>query len=144
MMSRRSLGWVILVWTAISWGGRLSLLTDVDADDLWSWARIGGSFVIGLVAGLALIIGKGARPMAIVFALWTIPIWARSLFMVWTEPNTTGFRLVHTALAVVWLALSAWALRWAQATGSGKGASPTGVPGSTSSANRDTTSSIDR
>jgi hypothetical protein len=150
-MSRRGLGWAILVWTAISWGGRIRLLTDVDAGDLWSWVRIGGSFAIGLVVGLSLILGRGARPMAVLFAAWTIPIWARSLFMVWAEPNTIGFRLVHTALAVVWFALALWALRWAlgrsggdQATGSGSGASSTGVPGGTSSASRDTTSSIDR
>ncbi len=142
--SHRSLGWVILGWTLVSWGGRIRLLTDVDANDLWSWARIGGSFLIGLAVALALILGKGARPMAIVFAVWTVPIWARSLFTVWTEPNTFGFRLVHTALAVVWFALAAWAVRWVQATGSGRGASPTGVPGSTISVSRDTTSSIDR
>ena len=142
--STRSLGWVILAWTAISWGGRIRLLTDVDANDLWSWARIGGSFLIGLVTGFALILGRQARPMAVLFAVWTVPIWARSLLTVWAEPNTTGFRLVHTALAVVWFALAAWSLRWVQVTGSGSGASPTGVPGSTISANRDTTSSIDR
>lgn len=145
MMSRRSLGWVILVWTAISWGGRIRLLTDVDAADAWSWARIGGSLAIGIGAGLALVLGKVARPMAVVFALWTVPIWVRSLFAVWTEPNTLGFRLVHTALAVVWFGLSAWAVRWAQATGSGSGsAAGTGVPGVTISASRDTTSSMDR
>jgi hypothetical protein len=144
MMSRRSLGWVILVWTAISWGGRIRLLTDADANDVMSWARIGGSFLIGLVAGLALILGNRARFMAILFALWTFAIWARSLFTVWTEPNTTGFRAVHTAFAVVWFALAAGSLRWVQVTGSGNGASPTGVPGSTISDNRDTTSSIDR
>jgi hypothetical protein len=147
-MSRRSpnrlLGWVILAWTLVSWGGRIRLLTDVDANDLWSWARIGGSFVVGVVAGLAMILGKGGRPMAVLFAVWTVPIWARSLFTVWTETNTIGFRLVHTALAGVWFGLVAWSVRWVQVTGSGNGANPTGVPGSTISANRDTTSSIDR
>jgi hypothetical protein len=145
MMSRRSLGWVILAWTAISWGGRIRLLTDLDAADVWSWARIGGSFVIGIAAGLALVLGKGARPMALAFAVWTVPIWARSLFTVWTESNTLGFRLVHTGLAVVWFGVSVWAVRWAQATGSGSGsAASTGSPGGTISASRDTTSSIDR
>ena len=144
MMSRRSLGWVILIWTAISWGGRIRLLTDVDAGDWWSWARIGGSFVIGVVVGISLILGTAIRPMATLFVLWTVPIWARSLFVVWTEPNTLWFRLVHTALAVVWFGLSAWAVRTIQATGSATAASGTGVPGGTISASRDTTSSMDR
>lgn len=144
MMSRRSLGWVILAWTAVSWGGRIRLLTDVDAGDWWSWARIGGSFLIGVVVGLSLILGRAAKPMAVLFVAWTIPIWGRSLFVVWTEPNALGFRLVHTVLATVWFALSAWAVRTLQTADSTGGASGSGVPGGTISASRDATSSIDR
>lgn len=144
MMSRRSLGWSILVFTSVSWGGRVGLLTGPDAADLGAWLRIGGSMLVGTAAGIALVTDRAARPAAVVFGLWTIPIWIRSLYTVWTETNTTGFRMVHTVLAALWFALAVMALRWVQLTGSGSGARSTGVPGARISPSRDTTSSIDR
>lgn len=144
MISRRTLGWIIGAWTLISWGGRIGLLTDADAADFASWARIGGSIVIGLATAVCFIAGRFQRPMSVVFALWTVFVWVRSLVTVWTEPNSLAFQLVHTALAVVWFALAVGAVKLGQPTGSATEAGATGVPGGTISDSFDTTSSIDR
>ncbi len=144
MISRRTLGWVIAAWTLISWGGRIGLLTDADTADLWSWLRIGGSLALGLVTAAAFVSGRVVRGTGYVFAVWTGFVWVRSLVTVWTEPNTPAFRLVHTALALVWFALVAGTVRAVQATGSAAGAIGVETPGGTSSPSRDTTSSIER
>ncbi|MDH4118030.1 MAG: hypothetical protein OEX04_12440 [Acidimicrobiia bacterium] len=125
MMSRRNVGWAILAWTLVSWGGRVGLLGQAPATDVGSWIRIGGSLLVGILAGWALISGRFARPAVLVFALWTAAIWVRSLWVVWSQPNTLGFRLVHTALAAGWVVLI-WA---AQRVTASRPGIPTGAPG---------------
>lgn len=121
-MSRHPIAWAILAWTAVSWGGRIRLLTDADTADLASWLRIGGSLVVGVATWAAIVRGRGVRPAVWLFAAWTLAVWGRSLVVVWTETNTTPFRLVHTVLATVWFGLVAAALdryRAADQAGSG-------------------------
>lgn len=102
------------VWQFASWGGRISLLTDAETTDWWNWFRIGGSLAAGVAV---LMIGVGlvrSRRVAVAIAwaylLVGLATWSRSLFNVWTEPNTLGFRLVHTALALVTWALGVGAV----------------------------------
>lgn len=145
MISRRTLGWIILAYTLLSWGGRIGLLTDADAADAWSWVRIGGSFAVGILTWACLVSGRLVRPAAFGFAGFTAVVWTRSLVTVWTDPaNTLGFNLVHTALAALWVVLAVLAVRVGQATGSGVRSPATGVAGGTISESADTTSSIDR
>lgn len=145
MFSRRIVGWAILVYTLASWGGRIGLLTDVDGGNLWSWVRIGGSFVVGIVTWLSFVTNRWQRPMAFFFAGFTTLIWIRSLVVVWTEPaNSLAFNMVHTGLAALWLVMAGLAVRVGQETGSGAREATSGVPGGTISASVDTTSSIDR
>jgi hypothetical protein len=97
------------IWQFVSWGGRISLLTDAEAVDPWNWFRIGGSLAVG-AAVLAVGIGLVRRPVVAIVITWAyllvgLATWSRSLFGVWSEPNTLGFRLVHTALA-----LATWTL----------------------------------
>jgi hypothetical protein len=129
-------------WTALSWGGRISLLTGAERTDPWAWTRIGGSILIGLVVAGALLVRRWRWP-GWLLAGWVTMIWGRSLYGVWTDPNTLGFRLVHTGLAAVWLALAGAAIRVGQA-GSGTRPAGRGGPGGTNPVNRATTSSTDR
>lgn len=136
----------MLAWTALSWGGRVGLLTDAESSDAGSWARIGGSILIGLLAAAAFFTGRAARPMAWIFALWTLGVWSRSLWVVWSEPNTLGFQMVHTVLAAVWFGLAALAVRihGLQAGSGTRSSERDGVPGGSTSTSRSTTSSTDR
>lgn len=100
---------VVLAATVASWGGRIGLLGD-DGASFLSWVRIVGSLVVGLSAAAALATGAVVRPVASIFVVWTSAVWMTSSISVWAAPNSAGFRVVHSILAVAWLAV-AW-LTW--------------------------------
>jgi hypothetical protein len=108
---RVGLAVAIAVWTLAAWGGRIGLLAG--GEGVGAWVRIGGSFVVGLFAAATLVIPQlqGARkPALIVFALFTVVLWVRSLIVNWAGDGTMPFKLVHTALAVGFFALAWWAM----------------------------------
>lgn len=114
---RVALGVAIAVWTLAAWGGRIGLLTSEEG--LLAWVRVGGSLLVGLFAAATLLIPQleGARRWAlIVFSLFTVILWVRSLIVNWAGGGTLPFKLVHTVLAVGFFALALWA--FAFATGS--------------------------
>lgn len=99
------------VWTLLAWGGRIGLLTGDEG--VWSWVRIGGSLLVGLLTVLTLLVPAlegWQRPMLIVFAVFTIVLWAHSLYVNWTGSGSLPFKLVHTVLAAGFFALALWAL----------------------------------
>ena len=100
----------ITVWTLAAWGGRIGLLT---SDEGWgSWVRIGGSLLIGLFAAATLVVPQlePARKAALItFAMFTVVLWTRSMFVTWTGSGSLPFKLVHTVLAAGFYALSVWA-----------------------------------
>jgi prepilin signal peptidase PulO-like enzyme (type II secretory pathway) len=105
---RVALGIAIAVWTLAAWGGRIGLLTSDDG--VSAWIRIGGSLLIGLFAAATLLIPQleGARRGAlIVFSLFTMILWARSLIVNWAGDGSLPFKLVHSVLALGFFAL-AW------------------------------------
>ncbi len=93
------------LWQVVAWGGRISLLTDAETSDWWNWFRIGGSLLVGVAVALVGIgLVRRARPARVVawaYLAVGLVTWTRSLVNVWTEPNSTAFRLVHTGLALV-------------------------------------------
>jgi hypothetical protein len=100
MMSRRTLGWVIVGWAAVTWGGRIGLLADFG--DLVAWARIALSVAVAVGAAVALLRPSPAsRALLWAYAGVTGFVWLTSLVSVWTSPNTFAFRLVHTVLGAV-------------------------------------------
>lgn len=108
------LGVAIAVWTLAAWGGRIGLLTN--GEGLWAWVRIGGSLAIGLFAAATLLIPQleGARRWALLlFSIFTVLLWARSLWVTWVGDGSLPFKLVHTVLAVGFFALAAWAFAFA-------------------------------
>ncbi|MDH3462922.1 MAG: hypothetical protein OEM32_04775, partial [Acidimicrobiia bacterium] len=87
-------GIAIAVWTAVAWGGRIGLLAV--GDDLFDVVRIVGSVLVGIVAALVLIVPRlrvVRRPVLWGFVTWTVLIWARSMYVNWTEGGTLGFKL---------------------------------------------------
>jgi hypothetical protein len=111
---RVALGVAIAVWTLAAWGGRIGLLTNDEG--VSAWIRIGGSLLVGLFAAATLLIPQleGARRWAlIVFSLFTVILWVRSLIVNWAGDGTLPFKLVHTVLAIGFFALAVWALAFA-------------------------------
>lgn len=111
---RVALGIAIAVWTLAAWGGRIGLLAN--GEGIWAWVRIGGSLVIGLFAAATLLTPQleGARrPALIVFSVFTVVLWARSLWVNWVGDGSLPFKLVHTVLALGFFALAAWAIAYA-------------------------------
>lgn len=114
-MNRR-LAVSITGWTLLAWGGRIGLL--VGGEGLASWLRIGGSLLIGLFAAVALVVPRlepVRRPTLGVFAVFTVLLWARSLYINWTGSGSLPFKTVHTVLALGFFALALWAIAAARA-----------------------------
>lgn len=117
----------IAVWTVAAWGGRIGLLTS--GEGLAAWLRIGGSILIGLFAVAALLIPQleaVRKPALIVFAIFTVVLWARSLIVNWIGDGSIPFKIVHTVLALGFFALASWAVVFARSSpGTGSGAEET-------------------
>jgi hypothetical protein len=102
----------LLAWTAISWGGRIGLLTDAEGAQVTTWLRVGGSLLVGLATAWSTWRRPaGHRIVAGVFVGWTVLLWARALVVNWIDPPSLAFALVHTALAAVWFLLAWWVWR---------------------------------
>jgi hypothetical protein len=111
---RIALAVAIAVWTLLAWGGRIGLLTS--GEGVAAWLRIGGSLAIGLFAAATLVVPhlEGARKWAlIVFSVFTVLLWARSLIVNWVGDGSLPFKLVHTVLALGFFALAWWAFTFA-------------------------------
>lgn len=103
------------VWQFISWGGRITLLTEAETFDFWNWFRIGGSLLLGtavLLVGVGLVrLPALARGFAWAYLAVALVTWSRSLWFNLTEPNTVAFRVMHVALALVTWTLGVLAVR---------------------------------
>jgi hypothetical protein len=111
---RVALGVAIAVWTLAAWGGRIGLLTNDEG--VLAWVRVGGSLLVGLFAAATLLVPQleGARRWAlIVFSLFTVILWVRSLIVTWAGDGTLPFKLVHTVLAMGFFTLALWAFWFA-------------------------------
>ena len=111
MSSAAVLSISITVWTLIAWGGRIGLLTSEEG--VGAWLRVGGSLLIGLFTASTLLIPQLAsvrKPALVVFSIFTVVLWVRSLIVNWAGDGTLPFKLVHTVLALGFFALAAWAL----------------------------------
>ncbi len=110
---RRIVATIVLVWAGITWGTRIGLLTDAEAADPVTWLRVAGSLVTAALAAGSLLRSRPAlaRPAVALYGLWAVGTWGTSLLDVWTDPHPTGFRVVHTVLAVVTWTVAATAMR---------------------------------
>jgi hypothetical protein len=96
------------LWTFITWGNRIGLLTGDEASDPWTWIRVGGSLLFGLaLAGVALTLWRGwpfsswmAR-IFVGFGILMLVIWLRSAFSVLGDDESVAFKVVHIVLAAI-------------------------------------------
>ena len=100
MIADRTLALVIAGWTALTWGGRIGLLTGSEAG--LAKARIAVSILLAVGAVVALIFRTAwKRPALAVYAGGALLIWGSSLVSVWTDPTSSlAFRGIHTLLAL--------------------------------------------
>lgn len=113
MPSRTVLALAVAVWTLLTWGGRIRLLTEAEQDPS-NWIRIGGSLLIGAAAVVVLLVAAGSgveRWVLTLFAVWSTVIWVRSLIAVWGGDESLAFRTVHTVLALGFLILAYLTIR---------------------------------
>lgn len=97
---KTTLAIAIAAWTLVAWGGRIGLLAS--GEGLGAWLRIGGSIVIGLFAAATLVVPRlePVRRLALlVFALFSVVLWTRSLLVTWAGSGSLSFKVVHTVLA---------------------------------------------
>ena len=111
---RVALAIAITVLTLVAWGGRIGLLTS--GEGLGAWLRIGGSLLVGVFAVAALALPQLEplrKPALIVFSVFTVVLWIRSLVVNWAGAGSLQFKLVHTILALGFFALAWWAYTFA-------------------------------
>lgn len=114
---RVALAVAIGVWTLLAWGGRIGLLTSDEG--LGAWLRIGGSLIVGGFAVAALLVPQlepARRPALVLFSVFTVVLWVRSLIVNWVGQGSVPFKLVHSVLALGFFALAWWAFSFAIST----------------------------
>lgn len=93
---RRPMHWVFLGWTAFVWVGRI---------------RNGGSVLLALsFLVLAVAASWSARALT-ALVLWTIAVWAVRTPVILVHDHPLDFKVVHTVLAVLSIALAVIAQR---------------------------------
>lgn len=116
-MTERRVAWwtaAAALWTFVTWGNRIGLLSGDEAAEPWTWIRVGGSLLFGVaLAAVAASLFRGrpySRWMAnalIGFAVLTVVIWIRSSVSTLSGEEGVAFKLVHVVLALIsiWLGM---------------------------------------
>ena len=111
----------LAVWTLLVWAGRIR--NAVGADEGLGPVVLAVTFVVLAVVVLA---SRCARPAVLALAGWTTAVWAvRAVDIAVLSDHEAAFVVVHLVLAVVSIALAAWAAR-AELTRSARAPQPAG------------------
>lgn len=119
---------VFLAWTLLIWGTRIGNIWR--GDDGGTGARLAdtalaASFVV-LVLAVAVATVRAVSPatvyrVVVILAGWTAGVWMVRSVDILADDWSVGFKVVHTALAVVSLALAALAVRSLRSAGRSPG-----------------------
>jgi len=110
MTERRVALWAgaAAVWTFIAWGNRIGLLTGDEASDPWTWIRVGGSLLFGVVLAVIAVVLWAGKPLVrwmagvfVGFGILMLVIWLRSAFSVLGDDENVAFKVVHLVLAAI-------------------------------------------
>jgi hypothetical protein len=108
---------VLVVWTLFVWTTRIG---NIWGDDAASTSSKVGSTALALsftVLALAVAVavwrraGSALRLSVVGLAGWTTAVWIVRSVTILAGDRSTGFKVVHGVLAVVSVALAAWAVR---------------------------------
>lgn len=113
---------VLSAWTLLVWTTRIrNIWTDEDLDttgQLWrtALALAFTAFAVVTIVGWWRARGSGTSPAWLrawirAFAAWTVGVWLVRGLQITAGDHGAAFVAVHTALAVVSIALAAWAVR---------------------------------
>ncbi len=102
---------MIAIWAAVTWGGRIGLLTGDET--LVAKARIAVSLLAAAVAVAGLLFrGSWRRPAVGFYVAVTLVVWVTSVISVVSDPaSSVAFKGVHLVLAAVSIALAGVAWR---------------------------------
>ena len=111
---------VLAAWTLVLWTGRLGLAwgsSGSTASKVVATVPVVLFVVLGALAAAVVLrteaprlIGSDRR-IALAIAWWTVAYWVVRLPIIWFDGRSVGFKGVHTVLAVLSWAASAWAIR---------------------------------
>jgi hypothetical protein len=120
--------WLLVVWTAIVWVGRIRNL--IGDDTLVNWDRAWGIVVALLFLVLAAVTATlplglwhrrplGSTRLVAIFCLWTIAFWSIRGVGLLLGDHEAGFKVVHTVLAGVSIGLAVLLQRTDRAVAAG-------------------------
>lgn len=125
----------LVLWTLLVWFNRLgNIWRDQELDTAGQLGRsaLAASFIAGavLVAFAAWRSAPGAAvTVAAVFGVWTVGVWVWRAIAILAGSESTGFKAVHTVLAVVSIALATAAYRELRARAARAGELPVPMQG---------------
>jgi hypothetical protein len=117
MQRARTAAFVLAGWTLFVWTTRIG---NIWRDDAASTSSKIGSTALALsftVLALAVLVAaarrlwSALRPAVLALAGWTTAVWVVRSLTILAGDRSVGFKAVHLVLAVVSVALAAWAVR---------------------------------
>jgi peptidoglycan/LPS O-acetylase OafA/YrhL len=116
-LSRRRATVALVVWTFLVWTARIANIwrdADLDTGERWGRTLLALSFTV-LAITVVVALGRRLRQATVVavgaLAGWTIAVWVVRGVGILAADHDPGFQAVHTALAVVSIALAVLAWR---------------------------------
>lgn len=109
--------WVLIGWTCFLWLSRLrNVLNNDDLSSGGRAIRVGVVVVFVALAVSAAVAVRAKRPkLVVLFLAWTVVYWlVRGIGILIDGEYSVGFKLVHTVLMAISLALSALTARQMQ------------------------------
>jgi hypothetical protein len=115
-LSRRRGTVALVVWTFLVWTTRIANIwrdADLDTGERWGRTLLALSFTV-LAIGVVVALGRLRQATVVAvgaLAGWTIAVWVVRGVGILAADHDLGFKAVHTALAVVSIALAVLAWR---------------------------------
>ncbi|HKA83019.1 MAG TPA: hypothetical protein VKD21_04115 [Acidimicrobiales bacterium] len=107
----------LVAWTLLVWTTRIANVwrdADLDTGERWGRTLLALSFTVLAIAVAVAVVRQLGRATVVavgVLAAWTVAVWVVRGIGILAADHDAGFKVVHTVLAVVSIALAALAWR---------------------------------